>query len=740
MLWLLCLWMMLAFPVTSWAETITEAEVVPSEQVGREEETQTQPEAADAPAAVVPVSDAGGDEGKNDQWSGDTLRVEEYMLLRPESFSQPLNALNKGRSGRLVVTVLSDTLMTGDVKPSEILVTKERDSYRTTGSPTVKLASKKGESLRFKVTFPKITYNGRDPVFGFLIKYKGAAMDPIPLSVDIGEANETGSDGDEEEAFSPKPIIRVERSGVRQPIGAGESTAVTLRVTNMSQHSDIEDLMISFVPGESIYLTDDTNSRLIKRLNIGKSTEIQIHLQAGQDLSGASQSIDVEMKYNYYSSNRLTDGTATQKIILPVKGNSASGQPLLRIDRVGGGTVRAGEPFRTVIRLENTSQNKDVTGLIVTLEPTEQISLMDATDTRLIGDLRAGTSVEIPVSLKASEELSEAASQLVGVSLKFDYDSGKGVAQGTHSSKVVIPTAGGGKTGAPTPNVIIRSYSYGETVEAGQVFDLVMEVSNTSSTMPVENVLMSLDTGEGISINASSNTIYIPSLAPGAVEKKTVRMQALFQSKLQSPKIGITFKYEFLDKKERKRNSTEESIAIPVYQPDRLEVKTPVFAESAREQEEVVISLPYSNKGRGQIFNVEAKLEGEIDLLERELTLGNFESGKNGSIDFVATPRKQGTFEGKVLIAYEDEAMKRKEMTIPVSFEVQAAAPVEDGGFAEEMPTAGKRLSPWLLLTGSLALAGGSWLMFQRRIKKQTAQELIETADGESWEDFEDEE
>ena len=33
----------------------------------------------------------------------------------------------------------------------------------------------------------------------------------------------------------------------------------------------------------------------------------------------------------------------------------------------------------------------------------------------------------------------------------------------------------------PTPNIIIRNYSYGEKVTAGQVFDLEMEMTNTSS-------------------------------------------------------------------------------------------------------------------------------------------------------------------------------------------------------------------------------------------------------------------
>lgn len=731
----LCVWMAAVTPVTGLA-----AETGDMESAGKNEEESLPDFPADIPTAPPPESEI-ADEDRNTQFGDDSLSVEEYELFRPESSNNTLDTLYKGRSARLSVTVLSSSLQTGDIKAGEILVGKERDSYRTTGSPVVKITSKKGENLAFKVIFPKITYNGKDTNFGFHIKYKGTNMEAIPLSVDITEAEESGySGGDKdngEEEATPQPVVKVERVGSPQPVGAGEKVELTLRIVNTSKSSDIEDLMVSFTPGGSMYLMDDTNSRLIKRLNTGKSTEIKVNLQAGQDLVGASQSLDVELKYNYFSANRLTSGTSSQKVMIPVKGNSASGQPLIRISRVWGGkAVGAGEEFQMVIRLENTSQNRDISGLMATLEPTEQIGLMDDTDTRLIGDLAAGQTADIPVLLKASAELSPSASQMIGVSLKFDYDSGKGAAQGALSGKVVIPTDGGAaKIGSPTPNLIIRNYSYGGSVEAGQVFELVMEVANTSSVTAVENVLMSLDTGEGISINDSSNTIYIPSLAPGAATTQTVRVQALFQSKLQSPKIGISFKYEYMDRKERKQNTTNEAIAIPVYQPDRLEVREPGFTEAIHENEETAISLPYSNKGRGQIFNVEARLEGEIDTLERQQTLGNFESGKNGTIDFVVTPRRQGRFEGKVIIAYEDEAMKKKELTIPVSFDVQAAAAVDEAETAIDDQGSSGGIPPLFPAAGILMLACVGVLMIRRRHKTRGKQKQIGDDTYEAWEE-----
>ena len=110
-----------------------------------------------------------------------------------------------------------------------------------------------------------------------------------------------------------------------------------------------------------------------------------------------------------------------------------------------------------------------------------------------------------------------------------------------------------------------------------------------------------------------------------------------------------------------------------MYQPDRFELKSPVYSENFRQNEEATISIPYVNKGRGQVFNVEAKLEGDIPALEKDLTLGNFESGKSGTIDFVVTPKKTGKVEGKIRVSYEDEAMQQKTEEIPISVEVMEA-------------------------------------------------------------------
>ena len=666
----------------------------------------------------------------------DTLTVEEYDLLKTGSSRERVDVLCKKESAALVVTLRSESLMTEDIKKSDISIRKEKDSYRISGSPSVKIISKKEDNLTFQIRFSKITYNGKAPDFGFQVKYKGTGMESIPVHIDITEAEESSGGRDSREDGTGQPVIRVERVGELQPVQAGEKIELKLRVTNTSRDSDVEDLTVSMNPDPALYLLDQTNSVYVKRLDTGESREIHVHMQVGPELSGASLSLEVESKFSYSSSGGLTSGTCSQKIMVPVKGNSALGQPLLDISHVGDpGVVRAGQEFTTVVRIQNTSQNRAASNLVMTVEPGEQIGLGEPEDTRLLGELGPGQAAEVPIRLKAAGELSQTASQMVGISLKFEYDGGKGAVQAAASEKIVIHTQkSGGKCAVPTPNIIVRNYSYGGEVTAGQVFDLEMEIANTSASVPAENILMTLDTGEGLSINSSSNTIYIPSLAPSAAETKQVKVQALFQSKLQSPKMEISFKYEYMDQGERKQNSTAEKIAIPVYQPDRLEIQTPELGEEVRVNEETAISIPYVNKGRGQIYNVEAKLQGEVDALQKNLNLGNFESGKSGTIDFIVTPRQEGTFEGSVKLIYEDEAANVKELEIPVQFE---ALPEEIPDFSqeEEFKNAEKNKGfPWIFLGGgaAAALTGGFWAL---RNKRKKAQEFLTETQEEEWQD-----
>ena len=685
-----------------------------------------------------------------------SLWVGEYEIFAPGGSKDTLDVLRKGRQAKVVVNVRSNGIKTSEVGKRGVTVTKLSDSFRNGENPKVKITSDKEDDLEFTVTFTRLTYTGKGDVLRLKVGFKSSGITSEQLEVNISESEESAPrENGDTGSTTGQPIIRVRRISPQNPVGPGDHFTLEVELENTSKDADIEDMVVNVSPGSSLFIGGDTNTRIVSRLDTGRDELVKFNLIAGQDISGPSQLIDLELKYNYYSGGQLTSAASVQKVLLPVKGGTATGQPVLLIDRGPMGPVSSGQPFQITLKLENTDTVKGIRNLTATFEPNDQISLLEATDTRQIGDIGPGQSVDVPVNLKAGSELSSAASQLLGITLKFDYDTDKGTVQGTYSQRIVVPTNGKTATpGAPTPNIILTNYTYGDKVSAGQVFRLNMEFMNTSQVSPIENVVISLETGEGLSINSSSNTFYVPKMGPGEKKAQQVDVQALFQtkdSKVQSPKITISCKYEYIDKTERKQSTAAETIAVPVYQPDRFQVSPPSFVEEIRQNEETTISLPYVNKGRGQVYNVEASLEGDIQVIDRSLNLGNFDAGKSGTIDFIATPKKAGTFEGRVKVTYEDESMEIRTMEIPVTFEVKEGAAEEtDGADMMDGEMDGGRKMNWKMMAGILTaalVAGILWikrnkakgLKGRKRCQEQNGwDELEDGQDLEGWDELED--
>ena len=685
-----------------------------------------------------------------------SLWVGEYEIFAPGGSKDTLDVLRKGRQAKVVVNVRSNGIKTSEVGKRGVTVTKLSDSFRNGENPKVKITSDKEDDLEFTVTFTRLTYTGKGDVLRLKVGFKSSGIPSEQLEVNISECEESAPrENGDTGSTTGQPIIRVRRISPQNPVGPGDHFTLEVELENTSKDADIEDMVVNVSPGSSLFIGGDTNTRIVSRLDTGRDELVKFNLIAGQDISGPSQLIDLELKYNYYSGGQLTSAASVQKVLLPVKGGTATGQPVLLIDRGPMGPVSSGQPFQITLKLENTDTVKGIRNLTATFEPNDQISLLEATDTRQIGDIGPGQSVDVPVNLKAGSELSSAASQLLGITLKFDYDTDKGTVQGTYSQRIVVPTNGKTATpGAPTPNIILTNYTYGDKVSAGQVFRLNMEFMNTSQVSPIENVVISLETGEGLSINSSSNTFYVPKMGPGEKKAQQVDVQALFQtkdSKVQSPKITISCKYEYIDKTERKQSTAAETIAVPVYQPDRFQVSPPSFVEEIRQNEETTISLPYVNKGRGQVYNVEASLEGDIQVIDRSLNLGNFDAGKSGTIDFIATPKKAGTFEGRVKVTYEDESMEIRTMEIPVTFEVKEGAAEEtDGADMMDGEMDGGRKMNWKMMAGILTaalVAGILWikrnkakgLKGRKRCQEQNGwDELEDGQDLEGWDELED--
>ena len=173
--------------------------------------------------------------------------------------------------------------------------------------------------------------------------------------------------------------------------------------------------------------------------------------------------------------------------------------------------------------------------------------------------------------------------------------------------------------------------------------------------------------------------------------------------------VTVTFKYEYVDHRKRSQVTLTQKLSVPIYQPDRFEVSAPVLPPSVTAGEELAVSFPYYNKGRSDVMNVSATLEGEVAALSRVQNAGNLEPGKTGTFDFILTPYDAGEVSASVTVSYETSTGEQKTKSFPLAFSV-AEAPVEEpadeGTLPEEETRAAVSLPVLILIAASVLTAG----------------------------------
>jgi hypothetical protein len=228
------------------------------------------------------------------------------------------------------------------------------------------------------------------------------------------------------------------------------------------------------------------------------------------------------------------------------------------------------------------------------------------------------------------------------------------------------------ETTAAQPYVIISSYSYGKgDLVAGETRNITMTFRNTSKTMAVENMMVTMSLPDAMMLTSSSNSFYIESLAAEGTITKTVNVTVKSNAAAQSHSMTVDFTYDYLDNGIRRNAKTTESISMPVLQVDRFTVTGIDLPQEIFTGEENNLSVNFVNKSRTEIYNLSAKLNCEgLSNNGEEQYLGNLASGTTSSADFYIKGNEKGELVGEVIITYEDTNMNQRTVSVPFTTKV----------------------------------------------------------------------
>ena len=488
-------------------------------------------------------------------------------------------------------------------------------------------------------------------------------------------------------AAADAPIVKIDRKEKEMdPIRPGEEFTLEVTIHNTDLRQQLINPVVKFEPSEAFLIMDSVATQTLSNIRQNETVTVSVKLRARSSITDPSQYLMVSLSYDYYSlvAEDYVRLNSDEKVFIPVvTADTPTPPPTLQpglavITRGDVAPVTGGSSFTLNVNITNTGAVA-MTQPVLAVSPDSTLMTLDATRTRLLDDIAPGATITVPVQLQARSQISSAS---LGVDLTLDYTCGneKGSAAETvYIPAVVNQTEGGGsgiRIEGATPNVILSQYSYGDEpqVAAGSEFELSMEFRNTSANFTVENIVMTISTGEGLTISSSSNTMYYPALKPGETQSEALSITALPTAKTGSAAIDLNFSYEYVDNMSRMKVSTSQSITVPIYQPDRFEIEAPAVPEYASAYDEMYISMPWVNKGKSEISNVRAELiseDGSVSSIMPVQNLGNFAPGSSGTVDFIFTPQMPGEVSFSFRISYEDPSAREKTLDFPVTMFVE---------------------------------------------------------------------
>ena len=404
-------------------------------------------------------------------------------------------------------------------------------------------------------------------------------------------------------------------------------------------------------------------------------------------------------------------------------------------------SIAAGETKTITVYIQNagTTAMRDP---ILTLKSSGSLLIMGSQD-YMLDDIRAGRDTAVTVTVKAPDKI-ESQMQTIDASLSFYYDNGTQLTGGSASGSVNVlstvtkDTKDEETIASPTPIVILSKYNYGgSSVAAGSSTNLSFSFTNTSKTIKIENVMVTVTGGQDLMLNGSTNTFYFDSVAAGGSKTVTVPMKAaqLISASAQGVQIAVT--YEYVDQNARKSGNATLSLSVPLYQPDRFELSEPKTSYTGYVGEETSLTIDYVNKGKSAISNVEATISGDIDSPTPYQRVGTIDGGKNGTIAFAVTPQLEGENQVKIVITYEDSNGNTKERVFEASVEAMAYEPsdpgMDDPGMIDPEP---QSTFPWKYVIIA-AVAALIVLLIVLRIRKKKAKQKAEQALWDKWDEEE---
>ena len=635
-------------------------------------------------------------------------------------------------------------------------ITEEVSSENEDTSKSGLSNSGKYVGIEYQIYIPEsaLEYVGRDAgVLNFKITYTiGKNTKEMNVQKTISEcvkseSSSSSDDDDEDEPNDPIGTIFVVPQDAEMPqIQAGTTAQVNIPIKCSLMFGGVGSTQISVgaLPEGLSFASPGATYQMI--FNNNEPQMLALNLTAEKNLKDGVYGIPLKISYKYDNSVNVsvkTDEVTAYIRVLEADGSQeGNGKLLIDSYKLDRPQIKEGESFQlsvTIVNRDDSAYNN----VTVSLEglSTQSLTTDGMLNMQTIPTIKEGESQTVTFKLRANDSM-ETGSYEIGVNVAAD--GSESTSEGTSSAqsisaKIFVPIQGtkaseDDKSNASKPQIIIESYDYGGmSVVGGQEFTLKMTFRNTSRETAIENMKMTVgnpasesDTDVAAFTPAkSSNTFFIERIGPGETFSREIALYPKADASPKSYGVRISYKYEAVLNNARQELSDEETISIPLTQPDRFEVSDVVLSGPIYMGDSASLSISYVNMGKSSVYNLSVKLEGEnFTSGDMDTYIGNVESGNSDSFDTTLNPEAPGTITGKAIFTYEGPDGNAKSVEKEFSCEVMEMPIYDDPGTdmpVEPLPEESGGLPGWAkwAIGGGCAVLLVAAVIVIRKIRKK---------------------
>ena len=220
-----------------------------------------------------------------------------------------------------------------------------------------------------------------------------------------------------------------------------------------------------------------------------------------------------------------------------------------------------------------------------------------------------------------------------------------------------------------------------QAVQAGDSFDLVLRLRNTSEKQYVQNMRVTIDTENDVLIPRSgSNTVYIDKIDAQGLYELRYPVRANLEVPDRPLKVEVSIEYE--DSAVSAQTAAQQ-LVVSVGQKMRLSVSEPVMdASSLYAGDSLDVALQVVNEGRTTLYNVSVAPESASEnlTLPTAAYLGNMEGGTSKRAELSLTPTKEGDYKADLIVTWEDALGEKYTEKRSISFSAQADETIDYSG------------------------------------------------------------